>query len=66
VPVAGLLERQVQLQLLEAAVGRAAAGRGSTVLVLGEAGIGKTSLLRAFLAGAAPRFECSPVPARTC
>src|SRR4051794_9160165 len=54
VPVAGLLERQVQLQLLEAAVGRAAAGRGSTVLVLGEAGIGKTSLLRAFLAGAAP------------
>ncbi|WP_036226394.1 AAA family ATPase [Marmoricola sp. URHB0036] len=52
--MAGLLERQVQLQLLEAAVGRAAAGRGSTVLVLGEAGIGKTSLLRAFLAGAAP------------
>ena len=44
-----LLERQVELQLLEAAVGRAAAGRGSTVLVLGEAGIGKTSLLRASL-----------------
>jgi DNA-binding CsgD family transcriptional regulator/tetratricopeptide (TPR) repeat protein len=52
VVVAGLLERQLELQLLETAVGRAADGRGSTVLVLGEAGIGKTSLLRAFLAEA--------------
>ena len=47
--VADLLERQVELQLLEAAVGRAEGGSGTTVLVLGEAGIGKTSLLRAFL-----------------
>ena len=52
--MAGLLERQVELQLLEAAVDRAAGGRGSTVLVLGEAGIGKTSLLRAFLGDLSP------------
>src|SRR3954454_11547655 len=45
-----LLERQAELQMLGTAVGRAATGRGSAVLVLGEAGIGKTSLVHAFLA----------------
>lgn len=45
-----LLERQVELEALEAAVARAARGLGSTALVLGEAGIGKTSLVQAFLA----------------
>jgi len=50
-----LLERQVELQTLGTAVERAGAGRGSTVLVLGEAGIGKTSLLHAFLAATAGR-----------
>jgi hypothetical protein len=44
-----LLERQVELAALDAAVERAARGHGSTALVLGEAGIGKTSLVQAFL-----------------
>jgi len=51
-----LLERDVQLRHLHAAVERAGRGRGTTVLVSGEAGIGKTSLLMAFagrLAGTA-------------
>jgi DNA-binding CsgD family transcriptional regulator/tetratricopeptide (TPR) repeat protein len=47
-----LLERQVELQTLDAAVERAGTGQGSVVLVLGEAGIGKTSLVHAFLAAA--------------
>src|SRR4051812_48749089 len=43
-----LLEREPTLAVLAAAVADAAAGRGSVVLVTGEAGIGKTSLVRAF------------------
>jgi DNA-binding CsgD family transcriptional regulator/tetratricopeptide (TPR) repeat protein len=50
-----LLERQVELQMLGTAVERASTGRGSAVLVLGEAGIGKTSLVYALLAAAAGR-----------
>jgi len=50
-----LLERQVELQMLGTAVERAGTGRGSAVLVLGEAGIGKTSLVHAFLDAAAGR-----------
>jgi DNA-binding CsgD family transcriptional regulator len=50
-----LLERQVELQTLGTAVERAGLGRGSAVLVLGEAGIGKTSLVHAFLTAAAGR-----------
>jgi DNA-binding CsgD family transcriptional regulator/tetratricopeptide (TPR) repeat protein len=50
-----LLERQAELQTLGTAVERAATGRGSVVLVLGEAGIGKTSLVQAFLAAVAGR-----------
>jgi DNA-binding CsgD family transcriptional regulator/tetratricopeptide (TPR) repeat protein len=50
-----LLERQVELQALSAAVDRSSTGRGSAVLVLGEAGIGKTSLVHAFLAATAGR-----------
>jgi DNA-binding CsgD family transcriptional regulator/tetratricopeptide (TPR) repeat protein len=46
----GLLEREPALDTLRAAVAEAAAGRGSTVLLTGEAGIGKTSVIRAFLA----------------
>ena len=38
----------------------AAAGRGSVVLVAGEAGIGKTSLVRAFAAEAAERARLLP------
>jgi DNA-binding CsgD family transcriptional regulator/tetratricopeptide (TPR) repeat protein len=47
-----LLEREHQLRRLEAALDQARQGRGTTVLVSGEAGIGKTSLLAAFTAGA--------------
>jgi predicted ATPase len=61
--VPSLLERQAELQTLGAAVGRAATGRGSAVLVLGEAGIGKTSLVHAFLAEVAGRAR---ILAGTC
>lgn len=43
-----LLDREGPLEALLSAARNAAAGRGSTVLLEGEAGIGKTSLLRAF------------------
>jgi DNA-binding CsgD family transcriptional regulator len=52
-----LLERQAQLEALRAALERARRGRGSTVLVSGEAGIGKTWLLSAFAAEAAEGGE---------
>jgi len=45
-----LLDRQAELEALGAAVERASRGQGSTALVTGEAGIGKTSLVRSFLA----------------
>ncbi len=44
-----LLERDAALDVLAAAVRSATAGRGSAVLVTGEAGIGKTSLVREFV-----------------
>ncbi len=50
-----LLERKAELDALERAVARAASGRGTTALVFGEAGIGKTSLVREFLSGCAGR-----------
>jgi len=48
-----LLERDDTLTALNRAIGDAAAGRGSMVLVTGEAGIGKTALVRTFAATAA-------------
>jgi DNA-binding CsgD family transcriptional regulator len=42
-----LLERSAELELVEAALGRAVAGEGSAVLIEGDPGIGKTELLRA-------------------
>ncbi len=49
---AGLLERSGQLRALgEALAAVASGGHGRIVLVAGEAGIGKTALLRRFCAG---------------
>ncbi|HZY29708.1 MAG TPA: AAA family ATPase, partial [Jiangellaceae bacterium] len=44
-----LLERDAQLALLGEALASSAAGNGRVALVSGEAGIGKTSLVRAFV-----------------
>jgi predicted ATPase len=48
-----LAERSTQLDDLARALNQAAQGRGRTVLLSGEAGVGKTSLLRAFADAAA-------------
>ena len=45
-----LLEREAYLAGLEEALADARAGRGRVILIYGEAGIGKTALLRAFAA----------------
>src|SRR4051794_37731394 len=50
-----LLEREEPLSELLRALRRAEAGQGSTALVSGEAGIGKTTLVRAFAEQAAAR-----------
>src|SRR3712207_1135279 len=50
-----LLERDAPLGALEGALSEASAGIGSTALVTGEPGIGKTSLVREFAARAAGR-----------
>ena len=49
---ATLLERDGTLEALSRAVTDAAAGRGSVVLVTGEAGIGKTSVVHGFVRAA--------------
>jgi DNA-binding CsgD family transcriptional regulator/tetratricopeptide (TPR) repeat protein len=56
----GLLERSDELDGLGAALQQARSGRGSTVLICGEAGIGKTALLAEFaerVAGRARVFK---------
>ncbi len=53
-----LLERESELRVLAGAVAQVVATRtGRTVLVTGEPGIGKTSLIQAFLAGLGPDFR---------
>lgn len=47
----GLLERDDELTLLESMVEGAAKGQGTIALIRGEAGIGKTSLVDAFIEG---------------
>jgi ATP/maltotriose-dependent transcriptional regulator MalT len=54
-----LLERSAMLEALAGAVNDAAAGRGSVALVTGEAGIGKTSVVRAFAAQTRARLLLS-------
>ena len=49
-----LLEREAELAALAAAVDRARSDSGSVILVMGEAGVGKTSLIRAHLAALPP------------
>jgi len=56
-----LLERDEPLALLDAALAGARAGRGCTVLIGGEAGIGKTSLLEAFTTGRAGGARVLPL-----
>jgi DNA-binding CsgD family transcriptional regulator len=55
----GLLERDVELGVLEDAVAQALGGHGSLIIVEGPAGIGKTSLLQA--AGARARTRGTDV-----
>jgi len=50
-----LLERDGELESSKARWTPATRGRGSVVLVSGEAALGKTSLVRAFLRAAAHR-----------
>ena len=45
----GLLERDEELRVLDSALARSIAGIGSVVLLFGEAGIGKTTVVRAFI-----------------
>ena len=61
-----LVGRGEYLAVLDAALARARAGAPSTVLVGGEAGIGKTRLTTEFAARAAmPGPGCWPAPAST-
>jgi DNA-binding CsgD family transcriptional regulator/tetratricopeptide (TPR) repeat protein len=46
-----LVDREAALEVLDAALGRAREGTGQVVVVTGEAGIGKTTLARHFVAG---------------
>ena len=50
-----LLERDAELGRLREALDTAGRGRGAVVLISGEAGIGKTSLVRVFAATARAR-----------
>jgi DNA-binding CsgD family transcriptional regulator/tetratricopeptide (TPR) repeat protein len=52
-----LVEREEELRALKDALGSAMEGHGRIVILSGEAGIGKTALLRAFAAQAPPRAK---------
>ena len=65
-PEVGLLERGAELAALDEALAAVrGSGQGRLVLLTGEAGIGKTSLLRAFCSGhddvATFRGGCDPL-----
>ena len=52
-----LVGREVELAVLDAALAGTAGGNGRLVLVAGDAGIGKSALLRSFIAHAQPARE---------
>ena len=54
----GLLERTAELAALDRSLAKALDGQGSLVLVSGEAGIGKTALVRAFCDARRARRGC--------
>ena len=54
--VTTLVERSAQLDVLRGAAGRVGPGAGAVALVTGEAGIGKTALVRAFAADLPPHW----------
>ncbi len=65
-PRAGLLERETQLQEIERLLDVASDGSGTLLLVAGEAGAGKTSLVHEAVRRAAPRAHvliggCDPL-----
>jgi DNA transposition AAA+ family ATPase len=57
----GLLERSAVLGALQRSLTEVAAGQGRLVMLSGEAGVGKTAVLRSFTgrAGVATRHEAS-------
>lgn len=59
-----ILERDAYLEILNDLLGEAGRGRGRLVLVKGEAGIGKSTLVEAFASGQSDRVRwgnCDPV-----
>ena len=58
IPVSGLLEREAEMALLLGRYAQAANGQGGTVLLSGEAGMGKTSVIEHFAAA----LRGGPVP----
>jgi hypothetical protein len=62
----GLLERDTELAALDAAGAPAERGAGSVVLVAGYAGLGKTSVVRAFLRMVSGRVRVLAGRATTC
>ena len=52
-----LLDRETELRELSSALARSVSGKGRVALITGEAGIGKTSLLRGFLSGIGAEYR---------
>jgi ABC-type transport system involved in cytochrome c biogenesis ATPase subunit len=53
-PMAGLLDRQQERAALDGLLGALRSGRGSALVVRGEAGVGKSALLE-YVIGSGPR-----------